>query len=119
MCSPPPWSAWWSAFFAVRSRNASMSNYPIQPIAEMKLVDASRWRSLLSINTALQVLGAVLGLLGQWYVNHHNPIGFLLWLGSNAVLLWLQFRLRMFVLVGLHVVYFAMCAHGFITWVFP
>lgn len=91
-----------------------MSVSPLYPLSQMRLVSAPAW---LSLNTALQVMGAIMGLLGQWFVNHQNPIGYVFWLGSNAVLLWLQLRVRLFILVALHAVYFSLCVHGFLIWV--
>jgi hypothetical protein len=97
-----------------------MSLAPLLPLAELEIVERPSWLRLpkwLNLNVVLQVLAAAFGLGGQVLINQQNPIGHLLWLGSNTALLWLQFRLRMFVLVALHAVYFSLCVHGFITWV--
>lgn len=91
-----------------------MNFAPLQSLAELELVGRPKWWNF---NTLLQVLGAAFGLLGQWFVNQQNPVGFVLWLGSNASLLWLQLRMRLFVLVALHAVYFSLCVHGFLSWV--
>jgi hypothetical protein len=91
-----------------------MSLAPLRPLAELKL--GPRLPSWFSLNTLLQVLGAVLGLGGQYLVNEHNSLGFVMWLGANASLLWLQLRMRLFILVLLHAAYFALCVHGLLNW---
>lgn len=86
----------------------------LQPLADLEL--SPRLPSWFSLNTLLQFMGAVLGLGGQYLINEHNSLGFVMWLGANASLLWLQLRMRLFVLVLLHAAYFALCVHGLLTW---
>lgn len=88
---------------------------PIEPFSRrgVELRPAQSW---LSLNVLLQVLGATLGLGGQHLINQHNAFGFVLWMGSNAVLMVLQFRMRLGVLVALHIVYFGLCMQGLMNW---
>lgn len=72
--------------------------------------------SWLGLNTVLQIAGAGLGLAGQHLINQQNELGFVMWLGSNAALIWLQFRTRLFVLVLLHATYFGLCIQGLLNW---
>lgn len=69
-----------------------------------------------TLNTGLQVMAAVFGLSGQYLVNQQNPTGFVLWLGANATLMWLQLRMRLFVLVFLSAAYFGLCVQGLLNW---
>lgn len=91
-----------------------MKSAPLQPPSDLEL--GPRLPSWFSLNTLLQVLGAALGLGGQYLINEHNPLGFVMWLGANASLLWLQLRTRLFILVLLHAAYFALCVHGLLNW---
>tara|TARA_B100001105_G_scaffold12875_1_gene9435 strand:+ start:5133 stop:5414 length:282 start_codon:yes stop_codon:yes gene_type:complete len=91
-----------------------MNFSPSQPISDVEL--GRRLPLWLSLNTLLQFLGAVLGLGGQYLINEHNPLGFVMWLGANASLLWLQLRMRLFILVLLHAAYFALCVQGLLNW---
>lgn len=79
-------------------------------------LDLTALLALLNLNVVLQVIGAGLGLLGQRLVNNQNWLGFVCWLGSNAALIWLQFRVELFVLVLLHTAYFALCVEGLVKW---
>lgn len=69
-----------------------------------------------NLNTLLQVFSAALGLGGQFLVNQQNPAGFALWLGSNAALMWLQLRMRLYILATLSVAYFGLCVQGLLNW---
>lgn len=71
-----------------------------------------RW----SLNVALQVVGAVCGLAGGFYINERNVLGFYLWVVSNAALVWLQFRVRLVVLVALHLAYLSLALQGIYLW---
>lgn len=71
---------------------------------------------LANLNTLLQVVSAVMGLGGQFLVNQQNPTGFLLWLVSNAALMWLQLRMRLYILATLSVAYFGLCVQGLMSW---
>lgn len=85
-----------------------------QPLAVLELGPSRpSWRSL---NMLLQFLGAVLGLGGQYLINEQNSLGFVMWLGANASLAWLQLRMRLRILVLLHTVYFALCVQGLLNW---
>jgi hypothetical protein len=70
----------------------------------------------LTLNTLLQVIGAAAGLGGQVLVTHQNPAGFVLWLVSSAALMWLQLRLRLFVLAALSLAYFGLSVQGLSHW---
>ncbi len=93
-----------------------MNFSPLEPLTDFPQA-AFRVPTWFNLNTLLQVLGALLGLGGQYLINQHNPMGFVLWLGANAVLVWLQFRVRLFILVLLHVAYFALCVQGLFNWI--
>lgn len=86
---------------------------PFEPQEQAARVRLPSW---LTLNVVLQASGAVFGLAGQVLINQKDPSGYLLWLCSNASLVWLQFRMRLFVLIALHAVYFSLCVHGFMTW---
>jgi hypothetical protein len=49
-------------------------------------------------------------------VTHQNPAGFVLWLVSSAALMWLQLRLRLFVLAALSLAYFGLSVQGLSHW---
>lgn len=67
-------------------------------------------------NTVLQVLGAALGLAGTFLIGAKNPLGFWLWIGSNVALVWLHRRMRMPVLLALHLAYTALSIYGLVNW---
>jgi hypothetical protein len=69
-----------------------------------------------SLNLVLQWVAAALGLGGQVLVNRQDPLGFVFWIGTNVALIWLQLRMRMFVLVALYITYLGLCIHGFMSW---
>lgn len=71
---------------------------------------------LLQLNVALQVIGAAFGLGGQWFINRQDPLGFVCWIISNVALIWLQLRVRMFVLFALHLVYLGLSIDGLARW---
>jgi hypothetical protein len=73
-------------------------------------------RRCCTLNVVLQLVGAALGLGGQLLVNRHDPGGFVLWMASNVALVWLQLRLRLFVLVALSSVYLLFCLEGWWRW---
>lgn len=78
--------------------------------------NAVRLPTWVRLNTTLQLLGATLGLGGQYLINQHDSMGFVLWIGSNAALILLQLRMRLFVLVALHATYLGLCVQGLINW---
>ena len=92
-----------------------MNLTPIEPFIR-RGVEPSAAPSWFTLNRLLQVLGAVFGLGGQYLINQHNSFGFVLWMASNAALMVLQFRMRLGVLVVLHIVYFALCMQGLMNW---
>jgi nicotinamide riboside transporter PnuC len=67
-------------------------------------------------NLVLQVIAAVFGLAGQYFVNKQKVTGFYLWLLSNAALIVFQVMHQFWVFVGLHIVYFIMALHGIYVW---
>lgn len=69
-----------------------------------------------NLNTLLQVVSAVMGLGGQFLVNQQDPAGFMLWLISNSALMWLQLRMRLYILASLSVAYFGLCVQGLMNW---
>lgn len=69
-----------------------------------------------SLNVVLQVVGAVCGLAGAFFINERNVLGFYLWVVSNAALIWLQFRVRLVVLVVLHLAYLSLALQGIYLW---
>jgi nicotinamide riboside transporter PnuC len=71
---------------------------------------------LCSLNVVLQVVGAVCGLAGAFYINERNVLGFYLWVVSNGALIWLQFRVRLVVLVLLHLAYLSLAVQGIYLW---
>lgn len=93
-----------------------MSLTPIEPFIHRGVEPRWSASSWLTLNALLQVLGAVFGLGGQYLINQHNAFGFVLWMGSNVALMVLQFRMRLGVLVVLHVVYFGLCMQGLVNW---
>jgi hypothetical protein len=95
-------------------RASSVSLAPLRPLSDLEL--SPRLPAWFTLNTLLQVLGAVLGLGGQYLINERNALGFVMWLGANAALAWLQLRMRLFILTALHVTYFALCVHGLLNW---
>ncbi len=85
-------------------------------LAQLFTIPFDALRRLCTLNVALQFIGAALGLGGQLLVNRHDPGGFVLWMGSNVALVWLQLRLRLFVLVALSFVYLLFCFEGMWMW---
>jgi hypothetical protein len=79
----------------------------------MPLVALSR---RVTLDLVLQLVAAALGLAGQVLVNRHNPFGFVLWMGANVALIWLQLRMRMFILVLLYITYLVLCIDGLMSW---
>ena len=75
-----------------------------------------RLAGLVTLNNALQIVGAVFGLWGNYLINHSNATGFLLWMVSNVALVWLQSRMRLWTLVGLHGVYLYLALQGAVAW---
>jgi hypothetical protein len=73
-------------------------------------------RRPLTLNLVLQLIAAALGLGGQVLVNRQDPLGFVFWMGANVALIWLQLRMRMFVLVVLYITYLGLCIHGLMSW---
>jgi hypothetical protein len=75
------------------------------------------WRSrLFQVNVWLQLIGAGMGLLGQFYINERNAAGFVCWIISNCALLILQRRTKLRVLVALHSIYLLMSFQGLYLW---
>ncbi len=73
-------------------------------------------RRPVSLNLVLQLIAAALGLGGQVLVNRQDPLGFVFWIGANVALIWLQLRLRMFILVVVYVTYLVLCIDGLVSW---
>jgi hypothetical protein len=71
---------------------------------------------LLSLNNVLQLVGASTGLLGNYLITQSNAGGFLVWMVSNVALVWLQVRLRLWILVVLFSVYLYLCFEGIAVW---
>lgn len=69
-----------------------------------------------NLNTWLQLVGMTTGLLGNYLITSANPSGFVVWMVSNVALLWLQIRLRMWVLLVLFAVYLVLCFQGLGVW---
>lgn len=74
-----------------------------------------RW-SWLNLNNLLQVIGVSTGLAGNYLITQSNAAGFILWMVSNVALLWLQVRLRLWLMTVLFVVYFYLCFEGLAGW---
>lgn len=72
--------------------------------------------SLLSLNNLLQVVGASCGLYGNSLITAGDASGFVVWIVSNAALIWLQCRTRLWTLVGLHICYLSLCFQGIGRW---
>lgn len=70
----------------------------------------------LNLALLLQVIGAVFGLAGQWFVSHRSAKGFSLWLVSNGALIWFQYSIGAYVLAVLHCIYFVMAVQGLLIW---
>lgn len=68
------------------------------------------------LNAVLQLVGALCGLAGAYYINQQNVLGFYLWVISNGALIWLQFRVRLVVLVMLHIAYLSLALQGIYLW---
>jgi len=80
-------------------------------------VTAPSWlRRVFSLNTWLQLVGATGGLWGNYLITEGAASGFLLWMVSNAALIWLQLRMRLWTLVGLHFAYLFLCVKGIAQW---
>jgi hypothetical protein len=80
-------------------------------------VAAPSWlRRVFSLNTWLQLVGAAGGLWGNYLITEGAASGFLLWMISNAALIWLQLRMRLWTLVGLHFAYLFLCVKGIAEW---
>lgn len=71
---------------------------------------------LLFLDNALQVIGAAGGLWGNYLINASSASGFLFWLVSNAALIWLQCRTRLWALVALHTAYIYLSLQGLARW---
>lgn len=71
---------------------------------------------LFTLNFVLQVVGAAGGLWGNQLIAAQDINGFAIWIVSNAALVWLQVRTRLFVLVALHFAYLFFCFQGISTW---
>lgn len=84
-----------------------------QPAASSTL---SWVRRVFTLNTWLQLVGAVGGLWGNYLITEGAASGFLLWMVSNAALIWLQLRMRLWTLVGLHLAYLFLCVKGIAQW---
>jgi nicotinamide riboside transporter PnuC len=69
-----------------------------------------------TLNALLQIVGAVCGLAGAFYINERDVLGFYLWVISNGALIWLQFRVRLMVLVMLHIAYLSLALQGIYLW---
>ena len=76
----------------------------------------ARARRLLSLNNALQLVGVVGGLGGNYLINSGEIFGFLLWMASNGALVVLQARTRLYGLVLLHAAYLYLCFQGIARW---
>ena len=77
---------------------------------------AALGRRMLTLNVALQVIGASCGLIGNSFINEQSVFGFYLWMLSNGALIWLQLRMRMWVLVALHGAYLTLAIDGAYKW---
>lgn len=77
---------------------------------------ASAFTRLCTLNNLLQAIGVGGGLWGTVLINDANIAGFFFWMVSNAALLGLQYRTRLWGLVGLHAVYVYMSVQGFGKW---
>jgi len=73
-------------------------------------------RRALSLNFLLQLVGAAGGLWGNYLITQGAAAGFILWMISNAALIWLQVRMRLWTLVGLHFAYLFLCVKGIAQW---
>lgn len=87
------------------------------PTLHSEAAPAPSWlRRSFSLNTWLQLVGATGGLWGNYLITEGAASGFLLWMVSNAVLIWLQLRMRLWTLVGLHLAYLFLCVKGIAQW---
>lgn len=71
---------------------------------------------LASLNNGLQLIGAAGGLWGNYLITVGAASGFFFWIASNAALIWLQCRTRLWALVGLHMAYLYLCVQGIVQW---
>lgn len=85
------------------------------PVTPKKTL-AQKLASLGTLNNGLQIVGAVGGLWGNYLINSSSAAGFLFWLVSNAALVWLQCRTRLWALVALHLAYIYLCLQGMARW---
>lgn len=74
---------------------------------------AAQW---LNLNMVLQAVGLGTGLWGNALITQSNATGFLVWMVSNVALVWLQVRLRLWLLTGLFVAYLGLCFQGLAVW---
>jgi hypothetical protein len=81
------------------------------------VVDPRAWRvRLLTLNFWLQMVGASMGLAGQFLINQRNAAGFVCWIVSNVALIVLQSRTRLMVLFLLHGIYLCLSVQGLYLW---
>jgi hypothetical protein len=91
----------------------------MDPMAFDSLERAPLFRRCLAqcnLNNLLQVVGATGGIVGNYLVTQGNITGFMVWSVSNLALIWLQVRTRLYILVGLNMVYLYLCFTGIATW---
>lgn len=65
---------------------------------------------------ASQVIAALLGLTGQYFVNRHRVQGYYLWVGANLVLIPVSMYANLYVLSALYLTYLGLCVHGIMCW---
>lgn len=73
-------------------------------------------RQMLTLNNLLQVIGVSTGLYGNFLINQTDATGYFVWMVSNIALVWLQIRMRLYLLMVLFSVYLVLCFQGLNSW---
>lgn len=64
----------------------------------------------------LQIIAAISGLTGQYFVVKKDVRGFYLWVLSNLAIMVLQYLAGYYWLLALHFAYLCLCLHGIRRW---
>lgn len=70
----------------------------------------------MDLNTILQTFIVISGIVGQLFISHQRKEAFVVWLFSNAALIYVSVNNQLWGMVLLYVFFSIMCFYSFYKW---
>lgn len=64
----------------------------------------------------LQIIAILTGLIGHWFVSNQDVRGYYYWIIGNLATIYLQFKVELYGMVILFVIYTALSIYGIVKW---